>query len=149
MTAWQWLAAVGGVVITIAGIIKAIRELINHNSALRAWLTRRRRRREKLDKLIESDGTDCRATCNRYAEELGDIGESLTEIKDDLKEIKKRNEQQDKEIDDSLEEREIHSKALFALLDGMHQQGLNGPVSAARDDLKTHLLQLAHRKEYL
>lgn len=55
-----------------------------------------------------------------------------------------RQNRQDAEIKSMREEQTIITETLFAVLDGLKQQGCNGPVSEAHDKLRIHLNNKAH-----
>ena len=55
-----------------------------------------------------------------------------------------RQEKQDKEIKYIKEEQTILTKGILACLKGLHEQGANGPVTEAINEIETHLNQRAH-----
>ena len=55
-----------------------------------------------------------------------------------------RQEKQDKEIKYIKEEQTILTKGILACLKGLHEQGVNGPVTEAINEIETHLNQRAH-----
>jgi len=55
-----------------------------------------------------------------------------------------RQEKQDKEIQAIKEEQKIMTKGILACLKGLHEQGANGPVTEAINEIESHLNQRAH-----
>lgn len=55
-----------------------------------------------------------------------------------------RQEKQDAEIKSIKEEQTILTKGILACLKGLHEQGANGPVTEAINEIETHLNQKAH-----
>lgn len=51
-----------------------------------------------------------------------------------------RQEKQDKEIKYIKDEQAILIKGILACLKGMHEQGANGPVTEAINDIEAHLI---------
>lgn len=51
---------------------------------------------------------------------------------------------QDAEIKQIKEDLCMHTYVLLAILDGLKQQGCNGPVTEARDKLQKHINKQAH-----
>lgn len=51
---------------------------------------------------------------------------------------------QDKDIKQIKEEQCMHTYVLLAILDGLKQQGCNGPVTEAREKLSKHINKQAH-----
>ena len=50
-----------------------------------------------------------------------------------------KQEKQDKDIKAIKEEQTILTQGILACLQGLHEQGCNGPVTAAIDRIETHL----------
>lgn len=48
------------------------------------------------------------------------------------------------DVKESKEERQIMLKALLACLEGLHEQGCNGPVTRAIDEIKDYMMRKAH-----
>ena len=48
------------------------------------------------------------------------------------------------DVRESKEERQIMLKALLACLEGLHEQGCNGPVTRAIDEIKDYMMRKAH-----
>ena len=55
-----------------------------------------------------------------------------------------RQEAQDAEIKAIKEEQQVLTYGILACLKGMHEQGANGPVTAAIDTLEKHINKKAH-----
>lgn len=55
-----------------------------------------------------------------------------------------RQEKQDKEIQVIKEEQKIMTKGILACLKGLYEQGANGPVTEAINEIESHLNQKAH-----
>lgn len=55
-----------------------------------------------------------------------------------------RQEKQDKEIKDMKEEQAILTKGILACLKGLSEQGCDGPVTAAIEEIETYLNNKAH-----
>lgn len=55
-----------------------------------------------------------------------------------------RQEVQDKEIKDIKKEQEILTKGILACLKGLSEQGCDGPVTDAINEIETYLLQKSH-----
>lgn len=56
-----------------------------------------------------------------------------------------KQEKQDKDIKAIKEEQIVLTQGVLACLQGLHEQGCNGPVTAAIDKLETHLNKQAHK----
>ena len=55
-----------------------------------------------------------------------------------------KQEMQDKEIKEIKEEQALLTRGILACLKGLHEKGCNGPVTAAIDEIETHINQKAH-----
>ena len=58
-----------------------------------------------------------------------------------------RAQKQEREIAELKSELCMHTYVLLAVLDGLKQQGCNGPVTEARDRLQKHVNKMAHDQE--
>lgn len=56
-----------------------------------------------------------------------------------------KQEKQDKDIKAIKEEQTILTQGILACLMGLHEQGCNGPVTAAIEQIETHLNKQAHK----
>ena len=56
-----------------------------------------------------------------------------------------KQEKQDQDIKSIKEEQTILTQGILACLQGLHEQGCNGPVTAAIDRIETHLNEKAHK----
>ena len=56
-----------------------------------------------------------------------------------------KQEKQDKDIKAIKEEQTVLTQGILACLQGLHEQGCNGPVTDAIDKIETFLNQRAHR----
>ena len=56
-----------------------------------------------------------------------------------------KQEKQDADIKAIKEEQTVLTQGVLACLMGLHEQGCNGPVTAAIDKLETHLNKQAHK----
>ena len=56
-----------------------------------------------------------------------------------------KQEKQDKDIKAIKEEQTILTQGILACLMGLHEQGCNGPVTAAIKQIETHLNKEAHK----
>ena len=56
-----------------------------------------------------------------------------------------KQEKQDKDIKAIKEEQTVLTQGVLACLQGLHEQGCNGPVTAAIEKLETHLNKQAHK----
>ena len=56
-----------------------------------------------------------------------------------------KQEKQDKDIKAIKEEQTILTQGILACLQGLHEQGCNGPVTAAIERIETHLNNQAHK----
>lgn len=65
-------------------------------------------------------------------------------IESDIKEMKKTQLEQDKDIKDSKEEMLLIIKAQLACLEGLKQGGANGPVTKAIDEINQYLIKKTH-----
>ncbi len=61
--------------------------------------------------------------------------------------LEKQNAAQQKSIELSLEERRMLLKGVFACLDGLHQQGCNGQVTHAHNELNNYIINAIHKGE--
>lgn len=50
----------------------------------------------------------------------------------------------EQDVTDSKEERQIMLKALLACLQGLHEQGCNGPVTSAIKEIQDYMMRKAH-----
>ena len=55
-----------------------------------------------------------------------------------------KQEKQDTEIKEIKEEQQILTYGILACLKGLHEQGANGPVTAAIDTIEKHMNKKAH-----
>lgn len=62
----------------------------------------------------------------------------------DIEDLRRRANEQDKEIKESKEERLILLKAQLASLKGLKEQGCNGPVTQAINDVENYLINKSH-----
>ena len=56
-----------------------------------------------------------------------------------------KQEKQDKDIKAIKEEQTVLIQGILACLMGLHEQGCNGPVTAAIEQIETHLNKQAHK----
>ena len=56
-----------------------------------------------------------------------------------------KQEKQDKDIKSIKEEQTDLTQGILACLKGLHEQGCNGPVTAAIEQIETHLNKQAHK----
>ena len=56
-----------------------------------------------------------------------------------------KQEKQDNDIKAIKEEQTILTQGILACLQGLHEQGCNGPVTAAIERIETHLNKQAHK----
>lgn len=56
-----------------------------------------------------------------------------------------KQEKQDKDIKAIKEEQTVLTQGILACLQGLHEQGCNGPVTAAIERIETHLNNQAHK----
>lgn len=56
-----------------------------------------------------------------------------------------KQEKQDKDIKAIKEEQSVLTQGILACLQGLHEQGCNGPVTAAIERIETHLNNQAHK----
>ena len=56
-----------------------------------------------------------------------------------------KQEKQDKDIKAIKEEQTVLTQGVLACLQGLHEQGCNGPVTAAIEKIETHLNKQAHK----
>lgn len=56
-----------------------------------------------------------------------------------------KQEKQDNDIKAIKEEQTVLTQGVLACLQGLHEQGCNGPVTAAIEQIKTHLNKQAHK----
>lgn len=56
-----------------------------------------------------------------------------------------KQEKQDKDIKSIKEEQTVLTQGILACLKGLHEQGCNGPVTAAIEQIETHLNKQAHK----
>lgn len=56
-----------------------------------------------------------------------------------------KNEEQDKAIKEIKKEQSILTKGILACLKGLHEQGCNGPVTHAIEELEEHINKEAHK----
>lgn len=56
-----------------------------------------------------------------------------------------KQEKKDKDIKAIKEEQTVLTQGILACLQGLHEQGCNGPVTAAIERIETHLNNQAHK----
>lgn len=137
-------AAVG----SLAAFVGALFALIKYKEAIKGWFVKRRKRREALDRLIDTaqimkcrecniDELDARVTAN--SSEISRLAKMLGETI-------KHNQRQDIEIDRSLNHRKIIDSTLFALVDkARSEDGSNTYINQAHEELREHLQEQAHK----
>jgi len=75
---------------------------------------------------------------------------TVQDLSDDVKNLKKLVEQQEKLIEESLLERKVIIQALFGVLDGLKKaefkdgEKINGVVTNAHQILKQHIIDMSH-----
>lgn len=129
----------GGIValvLTISGVIVALTNIFKPFKAIKRYWDSRRARIAAMTKVGDRlDSID---------QQLRTMDDRQKTIAMDLKETIDHNRRQDTEIKRSLEQRQIHDGALFALLDASHKAGNNGPVTRARQALLDHMQKEAN-----
>ena len=70
--------------------------------------------------------------------------DKFNNIEGRLKELEEKTKGQDKEIQESKSERLILLKGQLACLEGLQQNGANGPVTQAINEIKTYLINKSH-----
>ena len=126
------------IILAIAALLGAIYAIISHSKKFILWDSNRKKRREKLDMLIDNAEN---IKCTDETRERVDI---LVASVEDLRVITEKNidhnRMQDKEIERSLKQRQVQDMALFALLDERRKQGKNGPITEAYGAMKEYML---------
>lgn len=72
------------------------------------------------------------------------FSDTITELKNRIGRLEERCDMQDKDIQDSKEERLILLKSQLACLKGLKEQGCNGPVTQGITDLEEYLIHKSH-----
>lgn len=70
--------------------------------------------------------------------------DKFEDIESRLQELENKSNSQGKEIQESKSERLILLKAQLACLEGLQQNGANGPVTEAINEIKTYLINKSH-----
>lgn len=70
--------------------------------------------------------------------------DKFEDIESRLKELEEKTQNQGKEIQESKSERLILLKGQLACLEGLQQNGANGPVTQAINEIKTYLINKSH-----
>lgn len=138
---------VAAVILSVAGLVAATYGLIVHKTKVKAWRKRRQKRREVLDNLIDNaEQLQCGTN------QLTDLTASMTTLTDKVDKVTatlnrtiKHNARQDREIMRSLQQREAHDLALYALLDVAKREGNNGPVTEAHQKMTAWMQKESHR----
>lgn len=83
--------------------------------------------------IIVTIGAPCLAICKW-----------ILSIVDRIENVEKEEEESKKEIQDSKEERMILLRGQLACLKGLKEQGCNGPVTQAIQDIEKYLINKSH-----
>lgn len=151
-------AVISASVIGLSAFVGAAYQLMSHGSRFNQWRSTRIEHQRTLaklaagaDSLLDAVKAMGEIRCDIHSNEIkkvvsltGELGEHIETLRSITKETIEHNQRQDCDIAESKQEREIHTKALFALLSGQQQQGLNGPVTAAYDEIKHYLISKTH-----
>lgn len=100
-------------------LFNTIRKRADHWDELDKFVKDTRENLEKIDKKVDSD-----------YERLNQL-QTITE-------------NQQRYIDDSLEERELIVRSLFGVIKGLQELGANGPTKAAESELNAYLVKKSH-----
>jgi len=128
-------------------IITVITLLIANRKKIKAWGDGRRERAKKLDCLLENV-TQIKTTHEALEALIAatkSTSASVQQLAETLEETIEHNKRQDAEIERSREQRRVHDIALFALVDVAKQNGHNGAITQAHEELTSYLREEAHK----
>ena len=100
------------------------------------WLNTVRKRADRWDEL-EKSVKDTR-------ENLEKIDKKVDSDYERLNQLQTITENQQRYIDDSLEERELIVRSLFGVIKGLQELGANGPTKVAESELNAYLVKKSH-----
>lgn len=148
-------STISAIILAAGALSGSIYGLIINSVKFQRWLEKRRERKRVIDNLISNADDIC--TANKIAEETADqIREINTQQKEIMRTIEtlvktqektiEHNKRQDRAIAESLQQRELHTRALFATLDGLRQLNANGHVTKTRNELEEYITHMAHEE---
>lgn len=160
---WEMIKNVAGDLAIIAGILGSTWLILAKGKEVYTWIATKEERKKALDKAIEnySKIDEIHADLKAMQEVMDiividnknnndKILEQESKIKCMNEEIKKLNDfnrKQDKQIKNSLEERDILMTGVLGLLDKAIQDGANGTAHAGRDKIVEYMRKKSHNME--
>ncbi|MCC8131521.1 MAG: SGNH/GDSL hydrolase family protein [Oscillospiraceae bacterium] len=99
--------------------------------------------KKEIEEESRERGVELRLT--KVEERLADVEGKLEKDYISLEELLREEQEDQRIMQASLEEREITMRALLAIIDGLHQIGANGPTTAAHEELTAYLSKQAHK----
>jgi transcriptional regulator of heat shock response len=117
------------VIMAIWGFYKVVSEIIKA-------ITNRHDREQKWDEMSEKAKEEREEIVCKYNDQLADIRKQLTDTHTEF----------EGKVQEVREEQFIIIETLRAVLDGLHQQGCNGKVTEAINNLDGYLNEAAHKR---
>lgn len=150
---WTITSSVIAGIVLVASAVKAIQTITGGMNQAGSGIKDKIKRQEKMDKILDSaDMIECSAEMRKkHDEEFRRLGEGLSNLTSHVDELteamhtmSQHDEKQDTLITDSLEERRLTTKCILALTQHAIEDGANGYMHQAHDDLKDYLYTKAH-----
>lgn len=138
----------------IAGFMGALYAIITHRTKLKLWFRKRRERQDTLDELVRcAESIKCsNETIEEVSMQVKDMNERMLDLSSLISALAatqertiQHNLRQDLEIKKSLEQRELITDSLFALMDGFRQLEVNGVVTDMWIELRKETSRFAHQ----
>lgn len=121
------LIQMGVMIIGVWGFYKVVKEIINS-------ITARHDREQKWDEMVQNVQTERDKIYDKYDKKLEEMEERITSNHVDT----------EAKLQEVRAELLILTDCMAAVLDGLHQQGCNGKVSEARENLDQYMRTRAH-----
>lgn len=153
---WAFVEKLGAVIAVIVGIVGGLYTLIKYNKTVRTWWTEWRGKRE-AKKAFEAEKNEIlkklvhdapHIVCSQIVQkehnaQFETLDRRLGGIEGVLCTLVNDNTRQDDEISRSLSERHLMVYSLYALVDSAHQEGKNGPITKAHEQLHEYIMSKA------
>ena len=121
------LIQMGVIIMGLWGFFKVVKELVQN-------ITARHDREQKWDEMVQNVQSERDKIYERYDNKLAEMEEKIDGNHADT----------EAKLQEVRAELLIITDCMAAVLDGLHQQGCNGKVSDAREDLDQYMRNRAH-----
>lgn len=139
---WKMFTSIVASLTIIMTFWKLIKEFKKNTAEAKAERRKKEKRQESLNTL--ADNIDGLLELTDDVKNIPTIMQMVEEIGKKQGEDYIQNIRQDRQIKESLEERDIMMRAQLAQLDFMISQGANGTAHASRDEIRRYQTKRAH-----